>query len=56
MTSHRRLFKEKFSLSSPLFLGGLLGGLGDLTGTSGGLLDGLDDTDLKKLSVSNLME
>jgi hypothetical protein len=45
MTSHRRLFKQKFSLSSPLFLGGLLGGLGDLTGTSGGLLDGLDDAD-----------
>lgn len=46
MTSHRRLFKQNFSLSSPLFLGGLLGGLGDLTGTAGGLLDGLDDTNL----------
>lgn len=50
MTSHRRLFKQNFSLSSPLFLGSLLGGLGDLTGTAGGLLDGLDDTNSNSLA------
>lgn len=33
------------SSAKHLFLTGLLGGLGDLTGTTGGLVDALDDTD-----------
>lgn len=48
--SIKAFFKKKFitaflSSENRLFLASLLGGLGDLTGTTSGLVDGLDDTD-----------